>query len=401
MGEMENPRIQSKLADIRETLKRIGNSLTEEEPSDTNRSKFSSEEEYYKKPFDYSTPSDNAARSEEWNSYIQDSVEIKESQNGDNELSQLKGKVNDLQLNEETLAKKLKEKDREISDLKSLNYSLQNKISGLNEIIHKKDKEISKITYEKEMGLKAFEDSQGLLQDLKAKEGELIKENIELREINDFAEEERKHFEKELEEASIFIDRLKRTLKLKEDTIMSLHQSRSCLEKDIGSFSGGVKSDDLTKDTKRLKIPERKFSNSPEWPEYIYTERPEEISYKIMCREAMKIIGVTSTKDFYSKLLHLRQHHSKYKKSRKLIEKIVDMIIQCSPSGSFNKEPNSHQIWKWITGLLEEYMKIKKSISGDGFLKLCEIMGTDDIETIVSKVTQLVKIRSPKINFNS
>lgn len=30
---MENPRIQSKLADIRETLKRIGNSLTEEVPS--------------------------------------------------------------------------------------------------------------------------------------------------------------------------------------------------------------------------------------------------------------------------------------------------------------------------------------------------------------------------------
>jgi hypothetical protein len=30
MEGMENPRIQSKLADIRETLKRIGNSLTEE-----------------------------------------------------------------------------------------------------------------------------------------------------------------------------------------------------------------------------------------------------------------------------------------------------------------------------------------------------------------------------------
>lgn len=239
------------------------------------------------------------------------------------------------------------------------------------------------------------------MQDLKAKEGELIKENIELREINDFAEEERKHFEKELEEASNFIDRLKRTLKLKEDTIMSLHQSRSCLEKELGSFSGGVKSEDFSKDTKRLKIPERKFSNSPEWPEYGYTERPEEISYKIMCREAMKIVGVTSTKDFYSKLLHLRQHHSKYKKTRKLIEKIVDMIVQCSPSGSFNKEPNSHQIWKWITGLLEEYMKIKKSISGDAFLKLCEVMGTDDMEAMVARVTQLVKVRSPKINFNS
>lgn len=301
-----------------------------------------------------------------------------------------------MQLNEESLEKKLKDKDKEITELKNLNYGLQNKVTSLNEIIYKKDKEISSIVYEKDMGMKAFEESQMLVKELRGKENELIKENKELREINEFAEEERKHFEKELEEAAGIIERMKRTLALKEETILSLHKSRS-MDKDFRYASDGLKSEDYDrKKEKQIKIFERRFTNSPEKNEHGLTERSEDVSYKIMCHEAMKIVGITSTKDFYSKLVHLRQHHSRYKKSRRLIDKITDMIVQCSPSGSFSKEPNTHQIWKWITGLLEEYMKIKKSLSGEAFLKLCHILDTDDVEVMINRVTHLVRARSPK-----
>ncbi|OMJ82870.1 hypothetical protein SteCoe_16338 [Stentor coeruleus] len=396
MEGMENPRIQNKLADIRETLKRIGNSLTEEDQSDTINSKYSYEEDYYKKAFNYSTPSDNDPRSEDWNSYTQNSVEIKDSPIGENDLSELKGRINEMQLNEESLVKMIKDKDKEINELKSLNYGLQNKVTSLNEIIYKKDKEISNITYEKEMGLKAFEESQILVKDLKNKENELLKENKELREVNEFAEEERKHFEKELEEAAVIIDRMKRTLMLKEETILSLNKSRS-MDNEFFYASDGLKSEDYDKkNVKKIKISEKRFMNTPDKDEHGLTERSEDVSYRIICHEAMKIVGVTSTKDFYSKLLHLRQHHSRYKKSRRLIDKITDMIVQCSPSGSFSKEPNTHQIWKWITGLLEEYMKIKKSLSGEAFLKLCHILDTDDVEVMIDRVTQLVRAMSPK-----
>ena len=89
--------------------------------------------------------------------------------------------------------------------------------------------------------------------------------------------------------------------------------------------------------------------------------------------------------DFYSKLSHLRQYHKKYKHSKRLIDKIADVIVQCSPTGSFNRNPSLHQIWKWITGLLEEYMALKQSLEG-GFYHLCDLVNADNMDSLIEKV---------------
>ena len=46
----------------------------------------------------------------------------------------------------------------------------------------------------------------------------------------------------------------------------------------------------------------------------------------------------------------------------KLYEKLADLMCQCSPKGKFDGLPNCHQVWKWITGILEDYMSIKKDL---------------------------------------
>ena len=251
------------------------------------------------------------------------------------------------------------ELSKENSELKKENYEITKENKELTRQITDLEKKNSEILNED--------------QELQKENTELIKCNTELKELYEFIEEEKKYFESELIEAEKLIQRLQKTLKLKEDAIMDLHHSRSNLEKELGSLTqqNFHKDSDKKIDFKRLKIPDRRgVSNSPERAGFNFTERTEDVSYKVMCQEAMKIIGVSSSKDFYSKLLHLKQYHSRCKKSRKLIDRLSDMIVQCSPVGSFNKEPNTHQIWKWITRLLEEYMKIKQSEVGEGFIKL-------------------------------
>ena len=277
-----------------------------------------------------------------------------------------------------------------------MNYELAFQVKNLQESLYNKERELSKIVFEKEFHIKTEDELKKNIEKMRIREDEITKENNELKELYEFSDEEKKHLEGELKEAENLIKRLQKTLKLKEDAIMNLHQSRNDLEKELGSLTQqNFKIDSNKIDFRRLKIPEtRNFSNSPERIDFGLSERGEDIPHKIMCQEAMKIIGVSSTKDFYSKLLHLKQYHSKYKRSRKLIDKISDMIVQCSPIGSFIKEPSSHQIWRWLTRLLEEYMKLKQSTTGESFLKLSGLLNTDNIDIMIEKIINLQKNRS-------
>ena len=72
---------------------------------------------------------------------------------------------------------------------------------------------------------------------MRIREDEITKENNELKELYEFSDEEKKHLEGELKEAENLIKRLQKTLKLKEDAIMNLHQSRNDLEKELGSLT--------------------------------------------------------------------------------------------------------------------------------------------------------------------
>ncbi|OMJ94049.1 hypothetical protein SteCoe_2819 [Stentor coeruleus] len=46
--------------------------------------------------------------------------------------------------------------------------------------------------------------------------------------------------------------------------------------------------------------------------------------------------------------------------SIKLYEKLADLLVQCSPKGRFESLPSCHQVWKWVTRILEDYMILKK-----------------------------------------
>ena len=81
----------------------------------------------------------------------------------------------------------------------------------------------------------------------------------------------------------------------------------------------------------------------------------------------------------------------KIQDARKLLNKISDMIVQCSPLGTFSKEPSSALIWQWLKRLFEEYMKLKQSISGQAFSQLCDMFNTDDMQKIIEKIAYLLR----------
>jgi hypothetical protein len=212
---------------------------------------------------------------------------------------------------------------------------------------------------EKESFFEAEEQMQLTLQ-------ELIKENKELKELNEISEIEKNQLQQELRESLFVIEKLRKALKNKEDLMNELSSRK------IETFSSEYFC--------------KSGFDSPQ--KFGMTDRR---GYKETCLEGMKIVGVSSVDDFHSKLIHLRQCHSKYKKTKKLVDRISDMIIQCSPSGSFKKEPSSHQIWKWITSLVEEYMKIKKSLQG--IQKLLSMTGSSDIDQLIMKVASSLNIK--------
>lgn len=343
MAELDPPSIQIKLAGIRATLQRLGNSLTEDVIFIQDQSSKSLTSSLYKN----SSPSENPDYSLQWNSYVP--IDDQDSKPG------LSSKLLDMHSQEDSLLKSLQIKSSEL-------ISLRHQLNSLENLLHQRDLKISKLISEQETYYKAEEQMQLTLQ-------ELIKENTELKELNEINEIEKTQLERELKESLGVIEKLKRTLKFKEDVIVSLNQKRTDIDKDL------VTSKDFYRSV-------QEDYNSP--TRFGMTERNEG-SYKVICFESMKIVGVSSTKDLYPKLLHLRQYHSKYKKLRRLVDRISDMIVQCSPTGSFRREPSNHQIWKWITSLIEEYMKIKKSLDYENLKKLLDITGAEDIQEVISK----------------
>ncbi|OMJ71887.1 hypothetical protein SteCoe_29803 [Stentor coeruleus] len=398
MENNEDSKSQNIFSDNKEILNKIENSPIDEDQSNISLSKFSYDETNYKKRLNYSIPSDNAARSKEWNSYSESSFEAKESSISEDKLQNLKTQISNLQINKKNLIKQLKDKDKEILDLKSLYLSLQKKMNALGETVRKRDKEISKVFYENEINLNALEESKALIKSLKIKETKLTNKNTELKELYEFSEERKKHAEKELGKALQILNRLKRSLKLKDDEIESFQNCKISIDNDIGIFSKSLKHSH-TNSARDIRIRDRKYSESPPKYDFDFNKKADNYSYKIMCHEAMKILGAFSNKDFYDKILHLKKSYIKNMNNRKLIEKISNMIIQCSPEGTFDKEPSVNYIWKWITGFLEEYMKIKKSITGEAFMELCLIMNTDDVEVMLKRVKKVLKTKSSRTKF--
>lgn len=283
------------------------------------------------------------------------------------------------------------ENSAEIGALRTVNAELQTQIDLLHSTLHKKEKEINRLVFANELQKKTEEELKKALHEFKIQEEIAKKEMHQLRRFSEITESDKSQIAVALSDAKKLIDRLQKALKSKDSFSPGFqkgHQKREFELDAVPSPKFQIEPGKI--DFNRLKIPERLgTSSSPERFEHHFTDRGEELQYRHICEDAMKIVGCTSPKDFHSKLIHLRHHHSKYKKVKSLIDRISEMIVQCSPEGMFRTVPTVRQIWRWITKLLEEYMNVKQSVTGQALLQLYQMMGTDSLQEVVRKVEEL------------
>ena len=242
---------------------------------------------------------------------------------------------------------------------------------------------MNKLAFDKELSKKTEDEFKKIIEDLKKKLDLIHKENLEHRQNFENFRLEKRDLLKNIKESELNTLQFEESLKAKDETIKNLElalDEASKLEiKSINSQSSKLKTLDLDKKT---------FSDSPERKNLQFSDRSDEF-YKGFYFEARKILAADSYSSAREKLLKTREVYIKFKKTEKFIRKLANMVLQCSPSGSFDTEPSPHQIWKWLTRLLEEYMKLKQSLSGENFNRLCALLGAESIEEIVDKVVQL------------
>ena len=279
------------------------------------------------------------------------------------------------------------EKDIEIKTLKDINEELINKLNELHIEIERKEIELNKVVFEKDIHIKAEEELKRALNETRKSESQLKKEAKSLRGNNEMLENEKKDLMKSLDEQKTSLAKVQKELNSRNEELISLRTSKDFEFE--SPKSPGMNFDPRKFDFQRLRIPDKLSPSSHDNLEH-FTERNEN-SYKAMCAEAMKIVGVHDVKDFYPRLLHLRQYHSKYKKAKQVVERISDMMVQCSPEGTFKEPPSNRQIWRWITRLLEEYMRLKQSLAGDLLYKLGDLLEVQNLEDIFDRVFKLVK----------
>ena len=271
----------------------------------------------------------------------------------------------------------------EIIQLKSKITDLEHQLDVFQEKLQKKDKDISKLAFDKELSKKTEDEFKKIIEDLKRKIDSLHKENLEHRQNFENFRLEKRDLLKNIKESELNILQFEESLKSKDEIIknleIALDESSKLELKSLSSQSAKIKSLDLEK---------KAISDSPERKNLQLSDRSDEF-YKSFYLETKKILAADSYTSAKEKLLKLRDIYGKYKKTENFIKKLANMVLQCSPSGSFESEPSPHQIWKWLTRLLEEYMKLKQSLTGESFIRLCTLLGAESIEEIMDKVIQL------------
>lgn len=287
------------------------------------------------------------------------------------------------------------EKNTDHNSKKSEKQDLEKQVYYLNELLQKKEKELNKAVFENEAFAKSQEDLKKRLEEHQKREEIILDELCILKKSKSLLEIDKKDLSKALHDAKTIIDKLQKLTKTKEPS-----EKREIHTEGDETYKPklSIPKNDMKKfDFQRLRIPEHlETLGSPERIEQNFTERTEETKYKNLCYKAMKIIGVTSTKDLIPKLIKFEKCHTKSKKSTALVGKISNMINQCSPEGTFKKNPTPRDVWRWITRLLEEYMKLKQTTTSETFYHLLDLLDVENIDEIIEKVSFLVKNQSYK-----
>jgi len=268
------------------------------------------------------------------------------------------------------------------------------------EKLQKKEKELNCLIYEKEIFIKYEEETSRLIEDFKKKCESLHKENLDVKQSMENARLEKRDLMKYIKESELKIESFQRNIRVKDEVIVNLEQTVEDLERTRLSIRPEYSSQNFKAQTNKLKIsklelPEKRVvSESPERKSFQISDRVE--PYKILYLEVKKMLNASSSADLREKIIRLKEVFIKFKKTQKFISKLSNMIVQISPSGSFGSEPSTRQIWKWLTRLLEEYMKLKQSVSGESYNKLCSLLSTCSVDEMVEKVLGLLKGRFTK-----
>ncbi|CAG9315147.1 unnamed protein product [Blepharisma stoltei] len=399
--------LEEKIASIRATLKRLGSSLEEDEFEEGGTGAVASSHSKYSQDSDSSDSNSfnipatfDALKNRQQESYTpEDPWESKSTLDYEKEKNAL-------------LEKQIKEKDQTIKDLMALQSGLKDSIeknledlkkaqdeaygykqqldnlnnenNGLRRILAEKDREIAKyrndfenFKKEKEASMKEFERTRRQAEKVE----ELFEEVNRLKDLNHALKSRSGEIAQDPSNSRI-ISSYQEQLNIRDCQINELEKERLVLLKEIDRIKSEKRRTPpikLSRDENYLEDTQSKEKVSAQ----PLTERAQAASsYKELCKDMMKILSVSHRKDLFSKVLHLQQFHEKFKKEKKLINNIANLIIDCSPPNSFEKSPNVHQIWKWFTKILEEYMKLKQSPYQDIINELCNIVKTDPINLI-------------------
>jgi len=91
--------------------------------------------------------------------------------------------------------------------------------------------------------------------------------------------------------------------------------------------------------------------------------------------------------------LDLPNWFSMKKATTKFTTCIQDLVLRCSPHGTYSGTPTLKQAWKWVKRLMEDYMTLKKYAGGDtdkierSILKhVMECLAVDEKADIVNKL---------------
>lgn len=367
--------------------------------SELSKSNFNSEKSYEEAYHSYSPRFQPVHRSSDWVSYEQESVS---PYPGDLQAEKIYyGKLTQMQetlyAEMETLKSEKKQLSHENIQLRAKIQDLEKQIDAQYDKLQKKEKEINKLSFDKELFAKSEDEFRRAIEDYKRKFDFCAKENNEMKQAFEVIKIEKREVQKSFKELEGKSELMQKNLNFKDNLIVELQDTINLLEKSAEKNKAGFSSQKIKALTnkftiKKIEIPEKRgISESPERKNLQLSDRDDK--YKLLYSEARKMLNAETPSELREKIMNLKDAYLKYKKLKKFIDKLSDMIIQCSPSGSFNKEPSTHQIWKWLTRLLEEYMKIKQSISGESFNRLCQLLGTENIEEMAEKVTHLQNTR--------
>lgn len=243
-------------------------------------------------------------------------------------------------------------------------------------MIEERDKNIFIMEKEKQEIWREVEKLKESFKDLKEKEETWINEKNNIITQFNSIQFEKSVLEKDLNKSLKNVERLKRSLRIKNDAIYSSNLSKSIIEAPDAGLSS------------RAIVEDSKIGNSYK---RLGATLDAEKSYKIICLEAMKIIGVSDTKNFYSKLYHISSSYKINKKSKKLIQRLSDLVIQCSPSNTFTQSPTYQQIWRWITSLVEEYMNLKNLSISSNIEELLTITNSKNPSVLLEKISKIFK----------